>query len=187
METGLWTIWIDVYNSNRTTGDNVGETYNILYNTAKQICSSPLMLQIDQPQQHIQKRSVFEDAIFSAFLSYYASLLKDKDFRFRFCCATDSYATTESVELETDATMEWTDETWTDTITETWMETTTETAATMLTAPDGAICGKQAIAPRPSLTSRIFGGTDAIAHSWPWVNDRFFPKIFSFCLFFNFI
>ena len=35
---------------------------------------------------------------------------------------------------------------------------------------DSSTCGKQAIAPRAKAISRIYGGTDAIANSWPWVS-----------------
>ncbi|CAF3467005.1 unnamed protein product [Rotaria sp. Silwood2] len=34
---------------------------------------------------------------------------------------------------------------------------------------DSITCGKQAIAPRLNLMNRIFGGTDAIPNSWPWM------------------
>ncbi|CAF1264609.1 unnamed protein product [Adineta ricciae] len=35
---------------------------------------------------------------------------------------------------------------------------------------DSSTCGKQAITPRAKAISRIYGGTDAIANSWPRVN-----------------
>ncbi|CAF1459338.1 unnamed protein product [Adineta ricciae] len=34
---------------------------------------------------------------------------------------------------------------------------------------DSSTCGKQAITPRAKAISRIYGGTDAIANSWPWM------------------
>lgn len=45
-------------------------------------------------------------------------------------------------------------------------------ATTTTTTPlplDSSTCGKQQIAPRSSLSTRIFGGTDAIPNSWPWM------------------
>ena len=35
---------------------------------------------------------------------------------------------------------------------------------------DSTTCGKQTIAPRSKSISRIFGGTNAIPNSWPWVS-----------------
>jgi hypothetical protein len=49
--------------------------------------------------------------------------------------------------------------------------TDTTVSTVLLISPDGAICGKQEITPRARLTTRIFGGTDAIPYSWPWVSN----------------
>jgi hypothetical protein len=48
---------------------------------------------------------------------------------------------------------------------------TTTTTTTPLPL-DSNTCGKQQIAPRSNTLSRIFGGTDAIANSWPWVSIK---------------
>ncbi|UJR10760.1 hypothetical protein I4U23_014948 [Adineta vaga] len=43
---------------------------------------------------------------------------------------------------------------------------------TVTTTPSpltSSTCGKQSIAPRAKTISRIFGGTNAIANSWPWM------------------
>ncbi|CAF2390343.1 unnamed protein product [Rotaria sp. Silwood2] len=45
---------------------------------------------------------------------------------------------------------------------------TTTTTTTPLPL-DNTSCGKQKIAPRSSISNRIFGGTDAIPNSWPWM------------------
>jgi hypothetical protein len=44
---------------------------------------------------------------------------------------------------------------------------------TITTTPmplDNLTCGQQEITPRSHITSRIFGGTNVIANSWPWVS-----------------
>jgi hypothetical protein len=52
---------------------------------------------------------------------------------------------------------------------ETIIETITTTTTPM--PLDNLTCGKQEIPPRSQLTARIFGGTSAIANSWPWVRS----------------
>ncbi|CAF0967897.1 unnamed protein product [Rotaria sordida] len=46
----------------------------------------------------------------------------------------------------------------------------TTTTTTTPSPLDNLTCGKQQITPRSSTSSRIFGGTDAIPNSWPWVS-----------------
>ena len=48
---------------------------------------------------------------------------------------------------------------------------TTTTTTTPLPL-DNKSCGKQEIVPRSNTLSRIFGGTDAVANSWPWVSSE---------------
>ncbi|CAF1144809.1 unnamed protein product [Adineta steineri] len=45
----------------------------------------------------------------------------------------------------------------------------TTTTTTTPSPLDSSTCGKQLITPRSSKSSRIFGGEDAIANSWPWM------------------
>ena len=173
-DDGVWTVWTYVHNSNRTTGDGAAETYKTLTDVANKTCFPPITLQIEQRFQAKSGDSSFEESFFGSLFSYYSSLLKDTDFRFRYCCAInddyydDDYPT-ES--METNTAYPTGSDGWNDYDDEPGVTDETTTIPPALVAPDGATCGKQAIAPSSGLSSRIFGGTDAVPHSWPWVSS----------------
>jgi hypothetical protein len=75
-----------------------------------------------------------------AFVSFYSTEPIGVDFQIRYCCPKEMI-----------------------------IEVTTTTTTTPIPL-DNLTCGKQEIPPRSNLSTRISGGTSAIANSWPWVS-----------------
>lgn len=168
---GVWTIWTNVYNSDRSSDQSAEETYQTLYEMAKRTCLPPMVFQVDAIVSAKRKRASLGEQYFTQLISQYSQLLKTKDFRFRYCCPGEQGVT------ETD-TIDETSITSTVSVPTTTMNKT-EIGASSLTSPDGAICGQQEIKPRTGLSARIFGGANVIPNSWPWVSARTCPSLFT--------
>ena len=167
---GLWTEWFSMYNSENSANHDPQNTDNIVKNVANASCSAIIEVYMEQIQG--QANSGFMSAAIASqtavgdFLSSYVEVLSQIDFRLRFCCLggfpgmTPRPSTSPTEEIHSTVIPSTTDN-----------PTMHQATMPFSTMPAGnGSCGKQQIAPRPSLTPRIFGGTDAIAHSWPWVS-----------------
>ena len=174
LDSGFWTDWFSMYNAESDNPPDAESTYNTLMNIANASCSAIAGIQVQQIVQQMtagrMSRSSSNLDVVSVFLSVYAEALSKIDFRLRLCCS-DGFTgmSTTSDESVTETTTATTDNPAT--LIETTSSRTTTSEPTLVSL-DNVICGKQQIDPRPSLTSRIFGGTDAIANSWPWVSPR---------------
>jgi hypothetical protein len=175
---GFWTEWFSMYNAQSDSPPDAQSTYNILMDIANASCSTTIGgMDIQQIQEEMGTKRMARSAsnldVIGVFLQSLAKALSQIDFRLRFCClAGFTGMDTTSDQPETGDTEDPIVPTVTDDLTtlyETTSSSTTSTDATLMSL-DNAICGRQEIAPRPSLTSRIFGGMDAIANSWPWVS-----------------
>ncbi len=171
LKIGLWTIWFNVNNTNNASIDNNRNAYLTLIQIANNTCTTPIYAQIQlltgsRGTRRIRK-SLSEAGDFNAFISLFPSLLNGLNFRIRFCCDIALFVstTTTTPEMTTTVINPTSDSVSTITVTDTTVSTV------LLISPDGAICGKQEITPRARLTTRIFGGTDAIPYSWPWVSN----------------
>ena len=142
----LWTIWFNTGKPNTSTiGDNE-DTALILSQNPKTMCGIPSGIHA----QSINYRSGTwkygwrwaQATNIVAFVSFYSIEPIGVDFQVRYCCPK-----------------------------ETIIETTTTTTTTPIPL-DNLTCGKQEIRPQSKLSARIFGGTNTIAHSWPWVSHK---------------
>lgn len=147
--SGLWTIWFSV---NATQN-----AYSTLVQIANATCQSSLGAEFgiyetrSADTNTVQTLSAWTELL--AALARVSSQLNGRDFTVRFCCVVNSSNS------KTTGTSSKT----------TTKITTTVATNSILKSLDGSTCGKQSIPPRSSLTSRIFGGTDAVANSWPWM------------------
>jgi hypothetical protein len=153
-----WTIWFNLgkpYNS--TTGDSEN-TALIISQNPKTTCGVPSGIHA----QSINYRTGTwkygwqwaQATDIAAFVSFYSTEPGGLDFQVRYCCPKEMLS-----------------------------ETTTTTTTTPKPL-DNLTCGKQKILPRSNLSARIFGGTSAIANSWPWVSEKNRKQIRSFQLLF---
>ena len=160
--TGLWTIWFNI-----TATRN---PYPVLVQIANATCQSPLALEIDYDPYQSKSTNAGSSSTSSAWselldlLQRASQALSGRNFAVRFCCVVSSSNSSKTT----------TTRTTTKTTTTRTTKSTTKTVASnvTLTSLDGSVCGKQSITPSPGLTARIFGGTDAVAHSWPWVRNK---------------
>lgn len=163
--TGLWTIWFSVNGSQSTSNGNDNIIYTTLVRLANESCQSPLAAQFGVNE--FKSANENTPGTFSAWtellvvLARMANLLDGRDFSVRYCCKADSSNNKTTTTTTTSVTSSKT--------TTTRARTTTIASNVSLTSLDGSVCGKQAITPKSRLTSRIFGGSDATAHSWPWM------------------
>ena len=169
--TGLWTIWFNI-----TATRN---PYPVLVQIANATCQSPLALKIDYDPYQSKSANAGSSSTSSAWselldlLQRASQALSGRNFAVRFCCVVSSSNSSKTTTTRT-TTKTTTTRTTTKTTTTRTTKSTTKTVASnvTLTSLDGSVCGKQSITPSPDLTARIFGGTDAIAHSWPWVRNK---------------
>lgn len=175
LDSGFWTDWFSMYNAQSGNPPDAESTYNTLMDIANASCSTIAAFQLQQIVEEMSggnmPRSLSNLDVISVFLSAYAEALSQINFRLRFCCS-DGF-TGMSTTSDEPGTEQTTAATHDSTILDETTSSRTTTGESTLMSLDDVICGKQQIDPRPSLTSRIFGGTDAIANSWPWVSPRY--------------
>jgi hypothetical protein len=140
--TRSWTIWFNVGKPNSSAMGDSEDTALILSQNPKTMCGAPSSI-------HAQS------------INYRTGTWR---YGWRWAQATDivafvSFYSTEPVGVDFQVRYCCSKETIIETI------TTTTTPIPL----DNLTCGKQEIPPRSQLPARIFGGTSAIANSWPWV------------------